>query len=193
METRGLVCIKQNNELYGISNQFDSYYIGGLGFDLVKKIKQFISCEDELNFFKQNLKTFEWTTDPGKISLSINTEDIVEIIASNRVLGLVSPNDNVRKIFEEDLKTIYNDSNFINDNLFCEWTYIIDLDQDQFIIKNPLIRARNVQYYPPFKLWAMRHEKLLKMNIGPYNEIKFPLLDLDYETILESVKKIQDV
>lgn len=188
MGTRGLVCIKQNNELYGISNQFDSYFIGGLGFDLVKKIKQFISCEDELNFFKQNLKTFEWTTDPGKISLSINTEDIVEIIASSRVLGLVSPNDNVRKIFEEDLKTIYNDSDFINDNLFCEWAYIIDLDQDQFII-----RARNVQYCPPFKQWAMRHEKLLKMNIGPYDEIKFPLLDLDYETILESVKKFQDV
>jgi hypothetical protein len=128
MSTRGLVAIRLNGLLRGVYSRYDSYpsFLGA---------KVVLSIKDALLPFQskyktvlcKNAKKVSWGNED---SLSLSPE-LLPYVLLPRALGLIHPDGAVRE-YHAKLNHLRDDANFLNDKLFCEWAYILDLDSKQF-------------------------------------------------------------
>jgi hypothetical protein len=107
MSTRGFVGFKYKNKIKGWYNHYDSYPNGGLGDDIIKKIKK--HSRDELFKFFFN-----------KIKFSKNEKNY----------------DNHKSIMDEEWNAekkycLEDGKEFYKDGLFCEFAYIFDFDNNK--------------------------------------------------------------
>lgn len=145
MGTRGAYGFIKNKEMKVSYNHFDSY-LEGLGNNMVDFVKntskeQLNEIYDEIILVKENEKpnkkqNEEITKFLEKYSLEncINEENF-----GNRQRDwyyLLRNCQGEPNLFKEGLKYMTDDKEFLEDNLFCEYAYLIDLDNDKFIIQS---------------------------------------------------------
>jgi hypothetical protein len=155
MSTRGTIGYVIDGKIYATYNHFDSYP-DGLGQDVVDFCKQ-ITKENKWNEFKENAKKVELVKEDDKVP-----EDIQE-----KYSGFL--NDQVGKQSKDDWYCLLRDIQgistleaisygtvfhmidgvgFLEDSLFCEFAYILNLDTDEIwffkgFTHNPLTEAEN--------------------------------------------------
>ena len=158
MSTRGLVGFYSGGKLYGIFSSCDSYF-SSLGVAVIESVQHFL-FEQDLDSIKKNLVSIEWSTNEDLKYTSVGAEDLIELVACDKTLGLVSSNEKIRKLFQDNqVFTLFNDEDFINDTLFCEWAYVINLDN-----------------------------KMLEIRTSDEDWFEFPLFNLDLSQIQKAVK-----
>jgi hypothetical protein len=114
MGTRGLIGIQNEGKIHGCFNSHDSYpsYLGQWMANAIGKGSASSSYEK----LKEKLKTIEWIDGPDEPKCS-DVDIFLALIEDGR----------------DTLKyrlMIPDDVSFFNDCLFCEWAYIINLDED---------------------------------------------------------------
>lgn len=139
MSTRGYFGIKKKGELKGAYNHFDSY-ASGLGADLVKTINK-IKKEDRLRVLNETFDYIELVdsnvppTEEQKEKCK--KANVVDLNVSNRSLDdwyclLRKTQGDLGVYINKVIPYMENGNNFIEDALFCEWAYIINLDTNKF-------------------------------------------------------------
>lgn len=106
MSTRGIYGFKHNNKDILLYNHFDSYP-GGLGVAILSFIEK-INIANDWNKIKENLS-----------KININSDGFINEGSSEDILN---------KIYENKIQDIHISNNFILDSIFCEYAYIINLD-----------------------------------------------------------------
>ncbi len=139
MSTRGYYGIKKKGELKGAYNHFDSYP-SGLGKDLVETING-IKKGDRLNVLSETFDYIELID--SNIAPTQEQKDtcvkanVVDLNVSNRSLDdwyclLRKLQGNLSSYINKVVPYMENGNDFIDDTLFCEWAYIINLDTNKF-------------------------------------------------------------
>ena len=165
MGTRGSVGFILNGQYKASYNHFDSYPTG-LGQDMADFVNK-VNAEDGWGKFKKEAKKVKLV-----ISAKKPTKAQIEkyIGFSNIGVGSGSVEDwycllretqgavSLEKIYEGTLSHMIDSVNFIKDSLFCEWAYIINLDEMTFDIyqgfqkspdpKNIFGQTNEDGYYP---------------------------------------------
>lgn len=137
MSTRGLYGIRKNGKDKLTYNHSDSYP-DWLGAEIVEFIKS--HSKDELNKFFDLIKLVDEELPPkaeeitecvkkGYVDLDVSTQSVADWYCLTRNL---QGNFKLYSSLIADNKTIYmiDSHDFINDSLFCEYAYIINLDDD---------------------------------------------------------------
>lgn len=139
MSTRGYYGIKKKGELKGSYNHFDSY-ASGLGKDLVETINK-IKKEDRLKVLNETFDYIELVDSniaPTKEQQEIcKNANVVDLNVGNRSLDewyclLRKTQGNLDIYINKVVPYMENGNDFIDDTLFCEWAYIINLDTNKF-------------------------------------------------------------
>lgn len=137
MGTRGVLGIKKRGEIKCNYNHYDSYFKGGLGEDIVKT----------LNNIPKETRGKELSEVFDNIVLlneeDIPTDEIIEYCKKWNVCDfsvssrsekdyycLLRNTQGNLDIYLKGFKYMLDDRNFLNDNLFCEYGYIINLDEN---------------------------------------------------------------
>lgn len=145
MSTRGLMGIKKKGELKAQYNHFDSY-ISGLGKSIIETINE-IPKNDRIEVLNKTFDNIFLVEDNEE-----NYRDLREYQGNLKayILGFNYMIDN---------------RDFINDTLFCEYAYVINLDTNK-----------------------------LEITYGWHNRItkEFDLLDLDYKKIEKECEEVED-
>ncbi|HNU60698.1 MAG TPA: hypothetical protein PKL04_00710 [Methanofastidiosum sp.] len=133
MGTRGLYGFYKDGITKSVYNQYDTYP-DGLGIEMLNLIKQ-IQSFDELRKIFDKLKIVKEGRKPGKRqlehALSIITPDLdVSTQSMNDWYCILRKAQNNPMIYTNGLKLILDATEFIKDSLFCEWAYIINLDNN---------------------------------------------------------------
>ena len=133
MGTRGLYGFYKNGETKTVYNQYDTYP-GGLGAVMLKFIKHLQSFDGLRKLFDR-LKIVKEGKKPGKKqlehALSIMKPDLnVSSRSMNDWYCILREAQNNPMVYSNGLKLILDSTDFIKDSLFCEWAYIINLDND---------------------------------------------------------------
>lgn len=141
MSTRGYLGIKKKSELKGAYNHFDSY-ISGLGLDIAKEINAINKDErvkilsetyDYIDLVDENsIPTQEQINkckEAGLIDLNVADRDEHDwYCLLRKAQGTLKPYIN------KECPYMLNGNDFIDDDLFCEYAYIINLDDETFEI-----------------------------------------------------------
>lgn len=137
MGTRGLYGVRKNNIDKCTYNHFDSYP-DGLGKDFITFIK---NCSNqELNKFFEKIKLVNVKDAPSveDINICVNSGYYNKSVSNQTVEDWYCLLRNLQGNFNEYEKLIKNDApviymtdeiSFIKDSLFCEYAYILDLDE----------------------------------------------------------------
>lgn len=139
MSTRGYYGIKKKGELKGAYNHFDSY-ASGLGANLVETINK-IKKEDRLRVLNETFDYIELVD--GNIPPTEEQKEkckktnVVDLNVGNRSLDdwyclLRKAQGDLDIYINKIIPYMENGNDFINDTLFCEWAYIINLDTNKF-------------------------------------------------------------
>jgi hypothetical protein len=153
MGTRGLICITKGREIkLAQYNQFDSYP-SGLGIDVLHWLRELDI--NKYNKFKENLKYIKNLTNEEikeywkDIGVDVEKEKFVPMDVSEKFMKLHPTLE--RTYGAEILNTIINAENtievsnyenFAYDSLFCEWGYIIDIENDTFEVYKGFVREK---------------------------------------------------
>ena len=141
MGTRNLTTIKYNGETKAAQyGQWDGYP-SGIGIDILETLRASVSSKSPEGFFlRDNLKRTRFLTqeEVDHINWRIDNEGI-EIKKTYPLLhrdnaGNVLLNYLTEERHEETL--LYDDSEFAENGLFCEYHYEIDLDAGIFTVNN---------------------------------------------------------
>ena len=136
MSTRGYMGIQKKGELKGQYNHFDSY-ISGLGKDIIKTLNS-IPKEDLINKLNEVYDNIILINEDDK-----PTQEMIDYAVEN---GLYDSNVSSRStddlyclfhgtqgrldMYLNGLKYMLNGNNFLKDELFCEYGYVINLDEN---------------------------------------------------------------
>jgi len=121
MSTRGTIGFIHNGEFKGKFNHWDSYPTGtGLGYQIVK----FIKSKPNWKTFKKNYDKIEWTPETEEVKGYVGKKDKND---NDLVLGT---DDTLQMIYKGKVKKLVDSSDFPNDSIFNEYTYVLDLDND---------------------------------------------------------------
>ena len=152
MGTRGAYGFIKNKEMKVSYNHFDSY-LEGLGNNMVNFVRnttkeQLNKIYDEIILVKENAK-------PNKKQ----NEEITKFLEKYSLENCIKEENFGNKqrdwyyllrncqgepnLFKEGLRYMTDDKEFLEDNLFCEYAYLIDLDNNKFIIQS---NERKVNY-----------------------------------------------
>jgi hypothetical protein len=142
MSTRGAIGFKQKGELKVTYNHFDSY-MSGLGVSILNEIKQIQEwevvkknvnkiklVEDDKKPTKKHLETFNKysnTSVGGPIS-NTTVQSYYQLL--REIQGTLVPYMN------GEVNIMVDSADFVKDTLFCEYCYIVDLDNMKFEAKN---------------------------------------------------------
>ena len=139
MSTRGYIGIKKKGQLKGMYNHWDSYP-SGLGKDLVEIINK-IKVEDRIKVLNDTFDYIELVDENSKptneqigVCVKANT---VDLSVANRSYEdwyclLRKMQGDLQAYIDKVVPYMLNGNDFINDSLFCEWAYIINLDTNKF-------------------------------------------------------------
>lgn len=166
MSTRGYYGIKKNGELKGTYNHYDSY-ASGLGVDLIRTINK-IDKKDRLKVLSETFDYIEIINEK-----SIPTKEQKEICQKANVVNLNVGERSLDDWYcllretQGDLSVYINKkvpymicgNYFINDTLFCEWAYIINLDTNKLEVIYGWPNRTNVE----FDLLNLKREDMLKL------------------------------
>jgi hypothetical protein len=161
MGTRGLYGIIVGEEQKLTYNHFDSYP-SGLGADLLEFIKR--NDSDQLFEDAVALEVIDGETPPTAAqkerARSVGTvdTDVSEQSENDWYCLLRGAQGDLRKTL--DVGVMVDGANFANDSLFCEWGYVIDLDNRIFEV------YRGFQEEP--------HEGRFTKNFNPADTHMFP-------------------
>lgn len=110
MSTKGSYGFIYNNELKLIYNHFDSYP-EGIGFEILDFIFK-INIRDDWDFFKSQLSKISFLEDIDDYNNDYDTK----------------PKNFLNDIYNGKVEKYLLYNNFIHNSLFCEYAYIINLD-----------------------------------------------------------------
>ena len=139
MSTRGYYGIKKKGELKGAYNHFDSYP-SGLGQDLVKTINK-IKKEDRLRVLSETfdyIQLIDSNIEPTQEQIeACKKANVIDLGVSNRsekdwYCLLRKTQGDLSIYINKVIPYMENGNAFIDDELFCEWAYIINLDTQKF-------------------------------------------------------------
>lgn len=154
MGTRGAFGVRINNGDKLMYNHYDSYP-EGLGADLVAQIQKLVSSQG-LDYVKERAQALIQLDDSATIS-SLDPE-IQKKLMPYRDSGVSTGRDvyslvrglqgQLDKVLELGIMT--NANTFVDDSLFCEWAYVLNLDTGKFEIykgfqKDILVRRGRYQ------------------------------------------------
>lgn len=135
MGTRGLIGIRVDGKYFGVYNHFDSY-LSGLGVTIIEFIHK-LNEKKKWKQFKENVRKIELVsldTTPSK-ELKAKYLKYTDLDVSSQSLNdwycLLRDTQNgiwLNEVFKGDLEHVIDGSDFILDSLFCEYAYILDLD-----------------------------------------------------------------
>lgn len=136
MSTRGYMGIQKKGELKGQYNHFDSY-IEGLGKDIINTLKS-IPKEDLIRKLSEVYDNIILINEDDK-----PTQEIIDYAVKN---GLYDSNVSNRStddmyclfrnaqgrldLYLKGLKYMLNGNDFLKDDVFCEYGYVINLDEN---------------------------------------------------------------
>ena len=163
MSTRGLMGIKKKGELKAQYNHFDSY-ISGLGKDIINEINK-IKKDDRLEVLSKTFDNIILLNENDCIDDEIKeyclTKGAADLNVSSKSLDnlycLLRNTQGNLGLYISGFKYMLNGNDFINDTLFCEYAYVINLDT----------KTLDITYYGGTK--------------------SYDLLNLDYKQILKEI------
>ena len=196
MGTRGSVGFILNDQYKASYNHFDSYPTG-LGQDMADFVNK-VNAEDGWNKIKKEVKKVKLVSEekqPTKPQIEkymafsntgIGSGDIKDWYCLLReVQGAVA----LEKIYEGTLSHMIDSTNFIKDSLFCEWAYIINLDEMTFEIykgfqknadpTNRFGQTNDDGYYPCKKIVSIPLDRVITDSyMGDIEKLSRELYDL---------------
>jgi len=133
MGTRGLVGIKVDGKYSGYYNHFDSYP-DGLGSKMVEFIKKLNN--ENIEIMKNNCKNLivveaqsELTKEEIDKYCQFSNSGVVNGGDWYSLLRNIHGADYLDAILRGKLEHVFDDIGFIKDSLFCEYAYILNLDE----------------------------------------------------------------
>ena len=140
MSTRGMIGIRVNGTLMGTYNHSDSYP-DGLGLDIVKFVQASFLTQEQIATFKANVKTLKVVNsqdapDPDAIRYYLDRDPDPSLgmtRAMTEYYSLLRQYQGVAglsAIMTGELKHWIDGADFIEESLFCEYAYILDLDAE---------------------------------------------------------------
>lgn len=145
MSTRGAYGFIKNKNIKATYNHFDSY-LGGLGAEMVDFIRS--TPISELNKIFEQIKLVNQRDIPnGK-----DKNNILKFLKKYNLENSYNPKNfgNGKKdwyyylketqghpeLYKKGLNFMTDDKEFLEDNLFCEYSYLIDLDNNELIVRS---------------------------------------------------------
>lgn len=135
MSTRGYLGLKKNGELKGMYNHFDSYP-SGLGVYIIETLNG-IDSGDRINVLNETydfIQLVDEDSKPTKEQIKLCKDSgVANFIVSTRSEDdwyclLRETQGNLKLYIDKVIPYMLNGNDFIYDELFCEWYYIINLD-----------------------------------------------------------------
>ena len=136
MSTRGYMGIQKKGELKGQYNHFDSY-LEGLGKEIIETINKIpkVNRIAVLNEVFKNIilvneddkptrEQIDYCKEKGLVDLNVATQDI------NDWYGLFRNAQGRLDLYLKGLKYMLNGNNFLKNDIFCEYGYVINLDEN---------------------------------------------------------------
>lgn len=145
MGTRGAYGFIKHKDMKVSYNHFDSY-LEGLGTQMVDFIKS--TSKEDLNKIYDNIILVNQTDIPTEEQNQEITDFLTNHGLENKYkvenfgngkrdwYYLLRNCQGEPQLFKDGLRYMTDDKEFIEDNLFCEYSYLIDLDNDKFIIQS---------------------------------------------------------
>lgn len=136
MSTRGYLGIKKKGELKGQYNHFDSYVVGGLGEHLCKIIED-LPKKDRVNILSETFDFIELidenstpTTEQIDYCLKQGVADlsVSEQSVSDWYCLLRNVQGDIKNYIDKKCKYMLNGNSFLEDKIWCEYGYVINLD-----------------------------------------------------------------
>lgn len=173
MSTRGYMGIQKRGQLKGSYNHYDSYF-EGLGKDIIKSINKIPKNEriTELHKIFDRIELVNENSVPTQsqrihcIGNSVVDTSVGEHSFDDWYCLLRRTQGNLDVYIESDLKYMLNGNDFLNDELFCEYAYIINLDTNKLEVyengKSILIMEGSLDklnYYYMLKKYTKYHDK----------------------------------
>lgn len=170
MSTRGLMGIKKKGELKAQYNHFDSY-ISGLGKYIIEtindipkeeRIKKLSDAFDNIVLVNENdtptKEMIEYCKLYNTTNLNVSGQNEKDMYC------LLRETQGELSLYLNGFKYMIDNASFINDTLFCEYAYVINLDTNK-----------------------------LDITFGWKNRItkEYDLLNLDYEEIEKEINEIE--
>lgn len=152
MSTRGAYGFIKHKEAKVSYNHFDSY-LEGLGNKMVDFIRN--TSKEELNDIFDKIILVNQTDKPNKeqneeisnflSNLGLENDYKIENFGSGERdwYYLLSNCQGSPELFKQGLRYMTDDKTFLEDHLFCEFAYLIDLDNDKLVIQSD---GREVSY-----------------------------------------------
>lgn len=139
MSTRGYLGLKKNGELKGMYNHFDSYP-SGLGVYIIDTLNE-IDSKDRVKILNETydfIQLVDEDSKPTKKQIELCKDSgVANFIVSSKSEDdwyclLRETQGNLKLYIDKVIPYMLNGNEFINDTLFCEWYYIINLDTKKF-------------------------------------------------------------
>lgn len=138
MSTRGYYGILKKGKLKGTYNHFDSYP-SGLGVKIVEQLNniegdKIKKLSEAYNYIKMVKADSKPSAKAKKLCLELGAYDK---LVSNQSIDdwyclLRNTQGNILCYVDKVLPYMINNNDFLEDELFCEWAYILDLDEKKF-------------------------------------------------------------
>lgn len=136
MSTRGYMGIQKKGELKGQYNHFDSY-IEGLGKDIIKTLNSIPKKDliSKLNEVYDNIILVNEDDKPTQELIDYAIENgLYDSYVSNRstddLYCLFHGTQGRLDLYLKGLKYMLNGNDFLKDEIFCEYGYVINLDEN---------------------------------------------------------------
>jgi hypothetical protein len=179
MGTRNLTIIKIDGEIkcaqYG---QWDGYP-SGQGKVIADFFKNF-QCSYDLDIFKTKVRKLRWLTTEEHDEILKNYTDEsghwMTIEQGNKLLEdypYLSRDTGAKILWciaYGNIKGLVNSIDFLDDDVFCEWAYEIDLDKDKITVYR---NGKNIwKEYVLYSFTSKEMDKLQKKSQEKYNEVE---------------------
>ena len=140
MSTRGIYGFRKGNSKKYFYNHSDSYP-SGLGLEIIDLIKKY--SDDEMLEIYNKTELVDGNSHPSKeqinyclsrgwTSLVVSEKSVDDWYCLLR--NIQSPGDYVEAALENEKVYRIDDSDFLNDGIFCDYGYVIDLSRKKLIV-----------------------------------------------------------
>jgi len=182
MGTRGCYGFYKNGEDKLTYNHYDSYP-NYLGVDVVEFIRE--TSIEEMNEIFDKIVMIDGSSIPTKEQIEECSKFYNGSVGEGTRKDwycLLRSSQGDLKVYKESLKYMIDDKKFMGDSLFCEWAYVINLDDKLFEIYRGFQKS----------LVENRYKKYVLLPVDNYYNVKllktYPLDDISEDWINEVEK-----